>query len=117
MQRFMLKSKIHRAKVTDCNLNYEGSISIAEELLAEAKIYEFERVDVLNINNGERFSTYAVASKKPGEICINGAAARLALPGDLVIIISYANLENSSLLNKWKPYIVKVNEWNEVTKK
>ena len=87
----ILKSKIHRAKVTQADLNYVGSITIAEELLRQSGINEYEQVDVVDINNGNRLTTYAI-SGKPGSgiICLNGAAARLVSEGDLVIIMSYA---------------------------
>jgi aspartate 1-decarboxylase len=86
--RTMLKSKIHRAHVTDANVNYEGSISIDHKLMEAADILPFEQVDVVNVNNGARFTTYAIEGER-GEICINGAAARLAVRGDIVIILSY----------------------------
>jgi aspartate 1-decarboxylase len=93
MHRTFLKSKIHRASVTDADLNYEGSISIDTDLMEAADILPYEKVDVVNINNGARFSTYAIKGiKGSGQICLNGAAARLAHIGDLVIIISYVNL-------------------------
>lgn len=90
MDRTLLKSKIHRATVTGADLHYEGSISIDTELMKAADIYEFEKVEIYNINNGERFSTYVINGGK-GEIGLNGAAARLVQKGDLVIIASYAN--------------------------
>jgi aspartate 1-decarboxylase len=86
--RTMLKSKIHRARVTDANVNYEGSISIDRKLMEAADILPYEQVDVVNVNNGARFTTYAIEGEQ-GEICINGAAARLAVRGDIVIILSY----------------------------
>ena len=86
--RTMLKSKIHRARVTRANLHYEGSITIDRELMEVADILPYEKVQVLDINNGARLETYAIEGE-PGEICINGAAARLVLEGDLVIILSY----------------------------
>ncbi len=89
--RTMLKSKIHRARVTDANINYEGSISIDRKLMEAADIFQYEQVDVVNINNGARFTTYAIEGEQ-GEICLNGAAARLAVRGDLVIIISYRQI-------------------------
>ena len=90
MQRRMLKSKIHRATVTSANLDYIGSISIDAELLATADVMVGEQVHVVNITNGARFETYAIAGAA-GEVCLNGAAARLVQPGDSVIIISYAD--------------------------
>jgi aspartate 1-decarboxylase len=96
MQLSMLKTKIHRARVTQTDLNYEGSITIDLALLDAAGILPFEQVDVLNINNGERFTTYAIVGEaNSGIIGINGAAARLAQPDDLVIICAYAYLDPS----------------------
>ena len=87
----MLYSKIHRATVTDANLNYVGSITIDEELMEAAKLRVGQKVDVLNINNGERFQTYVIKGERgKREICLNGAAARKAHPGDKVIIVAYA---------------------------
>ena len=92
----LLKSKIHRATVTQCDLHYEGSISVDAALLERAGILAHEQVDVLNINNGERFTTYAIpAPAGSGTIGVNGAAARLAQKGDLVIIVAYARMEEA----------------------
>ena len=92
----LLKGKIHRATVTQCDLNYEGSISVDAALLERSGILPHEQVDVLNINNGERFTTYAIpAPAGSGTIGVNGAAARLAQKGDLVIIIAYARMEEA----------------------
>ena len=88
----LLKSKIHRARVTGADLNYEGSISIDSQLMKAADIYEFEKVDVYNISNGSRFSTYVITGGK-GEITLNGAAARLVQTGDLIIIAAYGLYE------------------------
>lgn len=96
MRRTLLKSKIHRATVTDADLNYEGSISIDPVLMAEADLLPFERVEVYNCNNGNRFATYVITGKS-GEICLNGAAARLVHRGDLVIIASYADYDETEL--------------------
>lgn len=112
MQITMLKSKIHRATVSDANLNYVGSITIDEELLKAANIYENERVEVLNINNGERFSTYAIKGKK-GDMCLNGAAARKVQIGDIIIVISYCIIDEKSA-NKHEPKVIHVNEKNEI---
>jgi len=91
----MLKSKIHRARVTGANVDYEGSITIDKRLMEEADIVTYERVEVLNINNGARFSTYAIEGKPDsGEICLNGAAARLVAKGDKVIILSYCHVDD-----------------------
>ena len=96
MQLTLLKGKIHRATVTQCDLNYEGSISVDATLLERSGILPNEQVDVLNINNGERFTTYAIAAPAgSGLIGINGAAARLAQKGDLVIIVAYARMEEA----------------------
>ena len=98
--RIMLKSKIHRARVTEVNIDYEGSITIDEILMERADIIPFEQVQVLNINNGARFETYAIAGEKgSGIICINGAAARLAAKRDMVIILSYSNVSDSEARN------------------
>jgi aspartate 1-decarboxylase len=114
MLRQMCKSKIHRATVTDANLNYVGSITIDRELLAAADIFEYERVQVVNINNGARFETYALAGEPgSGMICLNGAAARLAVPGDLVIIMTYGLLTDSEA-REWTPRVVNVNAANRV---
>jgi len=102
-----LKSKIHRAKVTEANLNYTGSISIDSFLMEKSGIQEFEKVLVCNLNNGERLETYAVNGKEK-EICLNGAAARKFLPGDLVIILAFEYSEKPV-----KPKIILVNEKNE----
>jgi len=92
----LLKAKIHRATVTQCDLNYEGSISVDANLLERSGILPHEQVDVLNINNGERFTTYTIpAPAGSGMIGINGAAARLAQKGDLVIIVAYARMEEA----------------------
>jgi aspartate 1-decarboxylase len=88
--RTMLKSKIHRARVTQCNVDYEGSITIDNDLMEAADLLQFEKVEVLNINNSARFHTYAIEGQRgSGEICLNGAAARLVAKGDIVIILSY----------------------------
>jgi aspartate 1-decarboxylase len=88
--RTMLKSKIHRARVTQCNIDYEGSITIDKDLMEAADLLQFEKVEVLNINNSARFHTYAIEGERgSGEICLNGAAARLVAKGDIVIILSY----------------------------
>lgn len=115
MLRTILKAKIHRATVTQCDLNYEGSITIDRKLLEEAGILEFEQVQVLNINNGERIITYAIEGND-GVIGINGAAARLFQNNDLVIICSYAQLDEAQLENH-KPTIILVDESNKVKNK
>ena len=109
----MMQSKIHRATVTDANLNYVGSITIDKNLMKAANLLEFQKVDVLDINNGERFSTYIIKGEKKGEICLNGAAARKVCVGDLVIIVSYADMDTNEAKTH-KPTIVHVNEKNEI---
>ena len=90
----VLKSKIHRVTVTEANLNYIGSIAIDEDLMDAANLIEFEKVHILNINNGERFTTYIIKGERSsGIICLNGAAARKAQCGDIIIIVSYAQME------------------------
>ena len=108
----LLKGKIHRATVTQCDLNYEGSISVDAALLERSGILAHEQVDVLNINNGERFTTYAIpAPAGSGAIGINGAAARLAQKGDLVIIIAYARMEEAEA-KSFTPRVVLVDSAN-----
>lgn len=104
MKRILLKSKIHRAKVTQTNLNYEGSITIDKMLCKKADILEYEKVEIYNLNTGARFSTYVIYGNK-GVIGLNGAAARLAQKGDLIIIASYAEYEEHEL-KKHKPIII-----------
>jgi aspartate 1-decarboxylase len=112
MQRIMLKSKIHRATVTGADINYEGSISIDGKLMNAAGLVEYERVDIYNISNGNRFSTYVMKGEESkGEICLNGAAAKLAAKGDLIIICSYAVYEEGEVANH-KPVLVYVDEKN-----
>ncbi|MBD64332.1 MAG: aspartate 1-decarboxylase [Halobacteriovoraceae bacterium] len=110
MQIQVLKSKIHRATVTDANLNYEGSISIDPALTDAARMHEFEKVEIYNCNNGARFATYIIPGG-PGEICLNGAAARHAHPGDLVIICAYGTVDNDKAAGH-KPTLVFVDEKN-----
>ncbi len=98
MERIFFKSKIHRAAVTDADLNYEGSLTIDTELMEAADILPYEKVDVVNINTGSRFTTYAIKGEKgSGEICLNGGAARLGQIGDLLIIISYVHLNEQEM--------------------
>jgi aspartate 1-decarboxylase len=115
MQRNMLKSKIHRATVTHCELHYEGSCAIDEDLLEAANIVENERIDVWNINNGERFSTYAIKGERgSGMISLNGSAARRAQLGDLVIIATFAVVDEAELKAGRKPDLVFVGENNKI---
>lgn len=111
--RVMLKSKIHRARVTDANIDYEGSITIDKKLLEAADILPYEQVEVLNINNGARFTTYAIEGEK-GELCLNGAAARLAVKGDIVIILTYRHVEEHEIRN-FTPTLVYVDAKNALT--
>jgi aspartate 1-decarboxylase len=115
--RNMLKSKIHRARVTDANINYEGSITIDKALLRAADIIPYEQVHVLNVNNGARFTTYAIEGEEgKGDICLNGAAARLAVKGDIVIILTYTQVAEEDLKD-FHPRVVHVNENNEIRTK
>lgn len=114
MFRTMLKSKIHRATVTEANLNYVGSITIDDNLLKAADILPNEKVQIVNNNNGARFETYVIkGTPGSGVICLNGAAARLVQPGDNVIIISYVVMDNKEALD-YKPSIVFVDEKNRI---
>ncbi|MGT0067793.1 aspartate 1-decarboxylase [Helicobacter pylori] len=112
----MLYSKIHRATITDANINYVGSITIDEDLAKFAKLREGMKVEVVDVNNGERFRTYVIFGKKRGEICINGAAARKVAIGDVVIILAYASM-NEYEINVHKPCIVLVDEKNGILEK
>lgn len=112
MRRIMLKSKIHRAHVTDANLEYEGSISIDAQLCDAAQLIPFEKVDVYNCTNGSRFSTYVIPGN-PGEITINGAAAWLARKGDQVILASYVDMDEEEC-KKHKPQLVYVDSKNRI---
>jgi len=112
--RTMLKSKIHRARVTQVNLDYEGSITIDKVLMEAGDLLPFERVEVLNINNGARFSTYAIKGEaNSGVIGINGAAARLVAKGDMIIILSYCQLPDDEAI-AMEPTVVYVDEKNRV---
>ncbi len=113
--RIMLKSKIHRARVTQANIDYEGSISIDKRLMQEADIFPYEQVQVLDINNGARFETYAIeAEPGSGEISIQGAAARLVTAGDTVIILAYCQVEEEEAHN-FAPKLVYVDSKNAIT--
>ncbi|MFQ5861705.1 MAG: aspartate 1-decarboxylase [Candidatus Brocadiales bacterium] len=116
MYRELCKSKIQPAIVTDTNLHYQGSVTIDGALLEASDIVEYEKVQVLNLSNGHRIETYAIEGEKDsGAVCLNGAAARWAHPGDKVIIISYGLVEDSKAKN-WKPKIVLVDEANRQLK-
>jgi aspartate 1-decarboxylase len=106
MRRRMMKSKIHRARVTDANLHYVGSITLDTDLMARADIREWEQVAVLDIDNGARFETYAIPGG-PGDVCLNGAAARLVQPNDRVIVITYADYDEAELVD-FEPTVVHV---------
>lgn len=110
----ILKSKIHRATVTDANINYKGSITIDKELLEHAKIRAFERVTVASIDSGERLETYVIEGKRgSGEVCLNGAAAQKILKGDKIIIMAFALIEENDA-DKFKPVIIHVDNGNKI---
>jgi len=114
MQRIMLKAKLHRVHVTHSELHYEGSCAIDEDLLDAADVREYQQIDIYNITNGERFTTYAIrAQRGSGIISVNGAAAHKARPGDLLIIASYA-MYNEIELQKYHPLLVYVDEHNRI---
>ena len=114
MQRTMLKSKIHRATVTDCDLHYVGSITIDPDLLEVADIREYEQVAVVDVNNGARFETYTIPGEPgSGDMKLNGAAARLVQRGDTIIVISYASYDQEEL-EHYRPRVVHVGEHNEL---
>lgn len=114
MEISMLKSKIHRAVITQAELNYVGSITIDEELMEAAGLYEYERVHIANVNNGSRIETYIIAGKRgSGVICLNGAAAHSGSKGDRVIIMAYANMKPDEI-KYHKPKVVFVGDKNEI---
>lgn len=115
MQRTMLKSKLHRVTVTQAELHYEGSCAIDEDLLDAADIREYQQIEIWNVDNGERFTTYAIkAERGSGTISVNGAAARKAAPGDLLIIATFASY-NEIELAKFEPDLVYVDAKNRIT--
>jgi aspartate 1-decarboxylase len=115
MFRTMMKGKIHRAHVTDSNLEYQGSITIDKNLMENAGIIQYEQVDIYNVTNGERFTTYAIIGEPgSGIVCINGAAAHKAKRGDIVIIVSYASYGDHEL-EGFKPKVVFVDDDNRQT--
>jgi aspartate 1-decarboxylase len=117
MQRTMLKSKLHRVTCTHSELNYEGSCAIDQDLLDAGDIREYQQIDIYNIANGERFTTYAISAERgSGIISVNGAAARRAAPGDLLIIASYAAYNEAELAN-FQPDLVYVDEKNRIKSK
>jgi len=114
MQRFMLKSKLHRATVTDADLHYEGSISIDEQLMAAADLLPYEKVAIYDVSNGERFETYVIPGPRDsGTICLNGAAARKVARGDLIIIASYVMVDDAAAAN-WAPKCIFLDEKNRI---
>lgn len=114
--RTILKSKIHRATVTQADLNYEGSITIDPHLMRAADILPFEQVQVLDVNNGNRLTTYAIEGESgSGQICINGAAARLVSPGDIVIILTYGAMADADA-REHQPSLIYVDEHNRITR-
>jgi aspartate 1-decarboxylase len=114
LQRVMLRAKLHRATVTEADLHYEGSCGIDEDLLAAADMREYEQIDLYNVQNGERFSTYIIkAPRGSGTISLNGAAARKAHVGDLLIICTYAPM-SESMAREYKPKVVLLDERNRV---
>ena len=114
MQRTMLKSKIHRATVTECELHYVGSITIDPDLLEAADVRDYEQVHVVYVDNGARFETYTIpGTRGSGEVVINGAAARLVHRGDTVIVISYASYDESEL-DRYQPRVVHVDRGNRI---
>ena len=116
MQRVMLKSKVHRATVTDCDLHYVGSLTVDPELLEAADIREHEQVHVVDIDNGARFETYTIAGRRgSGDIKVNGAAARLVHRGDTIILISYAHYDESEL-DGYEPRVVHVTHDNRIAR-
>jgi len=113
MQRIMMKSKIHRATVTDANLNYEGSLTIDADIMKAADILSFEQIKVYNVNNGARFDTYAIPGEPgSGVFCLNGAAARMGAKGDLIIIVTYGHYENDEIAGH-TPRVVLVDSLNK----
>jgi aspartate 1-decarboxylase len=116
MKRTFLKSKIHRAVITEANLNYTGSITIDEDLMKAAGLLEYEMVQVVNVNNGQRFETYVIKGKAgEKQICLNGAAARLGVVGDRVIIMTYCQLDNDEI-KEHRPKIIVTDETNTIVK-
>ncbi len=110
----MMKSKIHRATITQADLNYQGSLTLDRDLMDAAQMTEYEQVHVLNINTGDRFVTYIIEGKRgSGTVCLNGAAARLGHPGDLIIAITYAQMDRSEAAAH-KPIMVHVDEQNHI---
>lgn len=117
MNRFMCKSKVHRATITQAELHYEGSLTLDAELMDEAGLIPYEKIQVVNINNGKRFETYIIEGERhSGTICLNGAAARLGMVGDRVILIAYGMFSDEELAH-FKPKVVFVDEHNKIVRK
>jgi aspartate 1-decarboxylase len=116
MRLTLLKSKLHRATVTAADLHYEGSIALAPELRRAAGLLRHERVEIYNCNNGERFATYVIGGRKRGEVMVNGAAARLVQPGDVVIIAAYAEFEPAEAA-RHEPIVVLLDRRNRPRRK
>jgi aspartate 1-decarboxylase len=115
VRRTLFKSKIHRATVTHADLHYEGSVTVDADLLAAADILPFERVHVWNVSNGNRVETYALRGDSgSGVVCVNGAAAHHASPGDVVIIATFAQAESEAEARAWRPVVVRVDERNRL---
>ena len=113
MRRRMMKSKVHRATVTDADVHYVGSITVDRDLMDAADLLEYEQVAVVDVDNGARLETYVIEGERgSGAICLNGAAAHLIHPGDRVIIISYCEVDDSELANGWQPTVVHVDTAN-----
>lgn len=111
----LLKSKIHRATITDANLNYNGSLTVDEDLMDAAKMREYEQVSVVNINNGARFETYLIKGiRGKRDICLNGAAARLGAIGDKVIIMTYTQIPEKEIPENYQPTVILVNDTNNL---
>lgn len=116
MQRHMMKSKIHRATITSADLHYEGSLTVDQDLLDAADLLSHEEIQVVNVNNGARFTTYVIPGDRgSGVVQLNGAAARLGMPGDLVILIAYATLEDAEA-ERFVPRVVFVDERNQIVR-
>lgn len=114
MQIQILKSKVHRATITEANLNYVGSLTLDEDLMDAAQMVEYEKIQVVNVNNGERLETYLIkGARGSGVCCLNGPAARKGAEGDIVIIISYGLVEMTEA-NNWKPVVVFPKEGNKL---
>lgn len=117
MFRTLLKSKIHRVAATQCELHYEGSCAIDEDLLDAANIKEYEQIDIWNVNNGERFTTYAIrAERGSGVISVNGSAARRAAPGDILIIATFATYSEVELA-RYEPDLIYVDSQNRIARR